>query len=378
MYKLITTNQMCAIIFILFIGNKLLILPSMLYYFAKTDAVLFIIANCILDLLLIALFVYANKKSDKTNIYTRAEIVFGKFITKLLCSIFAVYFLFKIYLVLCETENFLFTTIYTTLGAEWFILPIIAVCLFVVHKGIKNIARTTEVFSLIVFIGVFVSILISLQSVKLDGLLPLGTASGSDWLTMLVKSGMWFGNYFSLFFLTGQVKLEKNSNKKLILAGLISSVVTIVLFSVFYCIFETSSVVHYFAISDIVSFTPTLSSLTKLDWFTVMFYGFAIVMQIILYFYIIVRLVEHILEKKFNFWAYFAFYLIFVVSYIAIAFSIDAVIDFYTNVMDIPCLILNILVPICVVILYTVKVKNVDKFKNFYDKKCIVYRGIKK
>ena len=205
--------------------------------------------------------------------------------------------------------------------------------------------------------------------------MPLGTSSGNDWLNMFIKSSMWFGNYFSLFFLTGQVKTERDSNKKIFLSGVISSVVILVLFGVFYCIFETSSVVHYFAISDIVAATPTLSSLTKLDWFTVMFYGFAIVMQVILYFYIIVRLVEHVVEKKFNFLTYFVFYIAVVVSYIALSFGVDTVVDFYSNIMSIPALILNILVPICVIILYTVKVKNVDKLKNFSQDYKIVYRG---
>ena len=158
MYRTITTNQMCSMIFILFLGNKLLILPSMLYYMAKNDAILFILANCIFNLLLIGLFIYANNKSEKTNIYTRAEVVFGKFLTKFLCVIFVGYFLLKIHLVLCETENFLFTTIYTVYGSEWFILPIIIIAMYTVCKGMKNIARTNEVFSLSVFICIFASI----------------------------------------------------------------------------------------------------------------------------------------------------------------------------------------------------------------------------
>lgn len=363
MLRTITTNQMCAMIFILFIGNKLLILPSMLYYIAKNDAIIFILANCVLDLIMIALFIYANKKSENTNIYTRAEIVFGKFITKFLCCVFAIYFLLKIHLVLSETENFLFTTIYTTLGADWFILPIIVVSLWVVSRGIKNIARTTEVFSLIVFFGIAISILISLQNVNPDGILPLGTASGKDWLNMFVNSCMWFGNYFSLFFLVGQVKIEKNTNKKLLLSGLNAYLVIIVLFAVFYSIFETSSVVHYFAISDIVSFTPTLSSLSKLDWFTVMFYGFAIVLQIILYLYIVVRLLEHIFEKKFNLWTYIISCIILMIAYVCLSFGIDAVVDFYSKIICVPALILNLLAPFCVVVLYTVRVKNVDNLK---------------
>lgn len=376
MYKKLTTNQICAIIFILFIGNKLLILPSMLYYIGKNDAVLFIIANCILDLLLTALFIYVNSKSNNTDIYKRAEIVFGKVFTKFLCAIFVVYFLCKVYLILCETENFLFTTIYTTLGAEWFIVPIIAISLYVVSQGIKNIARTTEVFSLIIFIGIVISILISLQSVKLDGLLPIGVTQLNDWLNMFIKSSMWFGNYFVLFFLTGKIRTESNSNKKIMFACLISSIVVLVLFGVFYCIFESSSVLHYFAISDIVSFAPILSSLTKLDWFTVIFYGFAIVMQLIIYLYIVVKMIEHICEKKFNFWAYFITFIIVVVCYIILSFGIDSVVLFYSSIMAIPAIILNILVPICIVVLYTVRVKNVDNSKLFVNQK-VIYRGQK-
>ena len=374
MYRTITTNQMCSMIFILFLGNKLLILPSMLYYMAKNDAILFILANCIFNLLLIGLFIYANNKSEKTNIYTRAEVVFGKFLTKFLCVIFVGYFLLKIHLVLCETENFLFTTIYTVYGSEWFILPIIIIAMYTVCKGIKNIARTNEVFSLIVFICIFASILISLQNIKLDGLLPLGIAEPGQWGEMFLKTGMWFGNYFPLFFLVGQVKVEKGYGKKIMLSGIISSVVTLVLFGVFYSIFGTSSTVHYYAISDIVSFAPALSSLTKLDWFTVMFYGFAIVMQLILYLYIIVRLLEHIFEKRFSFWAYFIFCAVLIGAYTIFAFGIDSVISFYSNIMGIPSFVLNILVPICVIVLYTVKVKNVD---NLHQKNLLKTKGSK-
>ena len=362
MQKNISTNQMCAIIFILFLGNKLLVLPSILYYLGKNDALLFLLVNSVLDILLVMLFIYVNKKSKTHDLYEQIQKQCGVFIAKIFAFIFIAYFLLKSYLLLCETEHFLFTTIYTTLKAEWFILPTIIVCLYIVSKGTNNVARTVEVFSFIIFIGVFISFLIAMQNVHFDGFLPIGVASSNQWLDMFVKSSMWFGNYFIMFFLIGKVKTKGGEAKKIIIASIVSAIIVFCLFAIFYCIFEQSSIVHYYAISDIVSFTPTLSSLAKFDWFTVMFYGFTIVLQLVLYLYVIVQLCEHVVEKKLNFYFYLLFALMLIVAYVCLSFGLDYVIDFFVNQVGVYATILNIFIPFFVLLLYSTKLKATKRY----------------
>lgn len=374
--KSISMHQFCAIIFILLIGNKLLVLPSMLYETGKNDALLFIIFALIIDFLCIMLFVYANNKSKNSFFFERSEQVFGKFISKVLAVAFIAYFLLKSFLTLKETEKFLSTTIYTSLDGVMFIIPIILVVLYVVAKGIQNVGRITEVFSGIVFFGILLSLLIAIPNINLDGILPFGVASAGEYLDMLSKSAMWFGNYFVLYFLIGRVEIDKKSYKKVSLTVIIASLLVVALFWCFYSIFETSSVIYHFAISDITSFAPALSSLAKIDWFTVLFYGFTMVLQLILHFYIVIRLAEHTLERKFGFKFYIGFALILILAYLLIPYGFNTVLEFCAATLSTPASILNLFTPFAIIVMYMiVKKKPTDFEKEGED---TVQRNVKK
>lgn len=360
--KSISMHQFCSIIFILLIGNKLLVLPSMLYEIGRNDALLFMALALIIDFLCIMLFVYANNKSRNSSFFERSEQVFGKFISKVLAIAFVGYFLLKSFLTLKETENFLNLTIYTNLDSVMFIIPIILVVLFVVAKGIQNMGRITEVFSTIVFYGIILSLIIAIPNINLDGILPFGVAGANSYLNMLSTSAMWFGNYFVLYFLIGRVEIDRKSYKKVSLAVIIASLLVLALFWCFYSIFETSSVMYHFAISDITSFAPSLSSLAKIDWFTVLFYGFAMLLQLILHFYIVVRLLEHTIERKFGFKFYIVFAILLIVAYIFIPYGFNSVLEFCATTLSVPASILNLITPFAIIIMYVLYKKKPTDF----------------
>lgn len=377
--KSINTNQICAIIFILLISNKLLVLPSILYDSTRNDSILFIIGILLIDLAIIMLFAYTNKKFGNTTFVQKSYQVFGKIITKILLAIILIYFLLKIYITLKETENFLNTTIYIDLSSVIFILPCIVVLCYVVSKGLNNVARVTEIFSILILIGIVVSLILAVPNVHLDGVLPLFTSSSGDVWESLTKASMWFGNYIILFMFVGHVKVEKHYYKKMLVSFFVGFAIIVLLFTFFYCIFGSSSVIHHFAISDITSFTPSLSSHTKIDWFTVLFYSFADIIQLILQLFVIVYICKEIFQKSFGFWFYAICSIVSILFYTYAPFGFDFIVQLGSVTLGFASLIINVSTVLWFYIVFTIKKKKAQlddskksqllKNKNLFVKK---------
>lgn len=360
----VTTNQMCAIIFILTIGNKLLILPSLLYSHGGNDSLLFITLILLVDFLFVLLFAKTNNIKNIEVFTNRCKRVLGKPIAIFVFLLFSSYFLFKTFLTLKETENFLNTTIYTNLPSELFILPIMLVVLYVVYNGRKNIARVIEVFSFFVIIGIIAVLFLSVQNIEIDGILPLFTAKNGTFLDMFLCSAMWLGNYFLMFLFIGNVRIERHSTRRYLISYLFSALSIIILFWVFYSLFTYSSVVHHFAIADVTYFAPKLASLGKFDWFTVLFYGFAVVLQLILQIFIVIKLLENVFNKSFKFSFYAIFCVVSILLYAVLPVGFNDLLNLSSNVLSYGAVALNILSPILFILLYIKdNIKNSKKIE---------------
>lgn len=331
----------------------------------KMDAMVLIIFELILNALYLFLFLHLNKKFKNVDFITCMRDVLGKPLTFLILLIVVAYFSLKTFLTLKETENFLNTTIYEELTSALFIIPCLFVVFYVVSKGVKNISRVTQILSIIIFFGISLSLLLALPNVWIDGILPLFVADANTFLTGFLKASMWFGNYSILFFLIGRVKVDNQTFKKSMLGLVLSSIIVFLLFYIFYSIFQSGSFVHYFAISDITSFTPLLSSLSKLDWFTVVFYSFADIVQLILQVYTIVILMQAIFRKKFGFWAYSVLFAIVILLYLLLPFSAEEIVAFSANDLNIFGSVVNVALPLLACLVYVLRSKKQQRIKGF-------------
>ena len=368
--KLLTTNQVCAIIILVTIGNKLLSLPGLMYGTLNTDALWIVLLNFIGAFFIFYMFAYICKKYP--------NVTFKQFITKhlgnvgyvMILVLFTLYYLIKLVLTLNEGEVFLSETIYVGFSSALYIIPMSLVAGFFVYKGVKVIARTNEMMVKLIVIGLIITIGLSLPNVKLDTLLPLFVHSADEMLYAYNHTSIWFGSYFMLFIFMGKIELSKNFVSKVLKSYLLTAFLIFLFFVTFYSVFGPSSIVHQFAVNDVVTLTPQLSSLIKIDWFTVFFYSIALILNSIIQLYFIFYSVGEIFKVKNSKSAVTIYISLFTLAYLLLPYNTKQIVQFVCDTIGIYASLLNLIVPliIFIVLLTTNKEYSKQKELKFYGR----------
>ncbi|MBQ8749001.1 MAG: GerAB/ArcD/ProY family transporter [Clostridia bacterium] len=357
MKKLLTTNQICCLIMLVTISNKLLVLPALMYQNVGVDAIWVVVLKLILALVVFWVFALIATKFPNKTLEDILVPYIGKFFYGLLLLLFGVFYFLKTALTLVEGEMFLRETIYVDLTSELYAIPTFVVAGYFIYKGINTIGRTNETLIKIILWGVFLTILLTLPNLQLETLLPMFTSSADDFTRAFSYISMWFGNYFVIFLFLGKIQMREHFISQVIKSYVKSAILVIIFFAVYYAVFGTSSPMHNYAISDVVTLTPQLSSLIKIDWFTVIFYSFALIMQVILQLYMVFYCLKWILKIQHTKLTVSIFIGLLALMYLIMPYSVQHIITFCSETIGFYCFLLNLIFPILITIIYLVKRK---------------------
>lgn len=368
MGKQVTSYQLACIFFIATVSNKLLILPALMYVAGGNDAIIFVLIQMIYVMFLCYLTILFLKKLPNLTFEEIVKNTIGKFGYKLLLIVFLLYYILKIILTLTEGQEFLHDTIYTTFTTIMFIVPLVTISVYIVSKGLRCVARTTETTTIVCIIGLLATIFLSIQNIKLDGILPIFTANFTDYFEMARNSAVWFGNIFIIFYLLGKVKVTKEMPRQMYKYAIIGCLFVLSFFFIFYSTFGECSEIHKFAIVDITSFAPALSAIFKLDWLIVIVYSFVLILEFLLQLFIIINLLKDIFNWEYSIVGYFSIIVILCGAYLIIPFTSEQIVDFCALHFGYVSVTLNILLPLFMVIGYFVNRKK-QKGNDFYESK---------
>ena len=326
--KSLTVGQMCTLIAIGIISNKLLVLPSVLYEEAGQDAIFAILIKFGIAFVFICLLMWVLMKNPDKNLRELVSSVIGDVGYRILAVLIFILYLFKNFSLFMESELFLGSTMYDEYNRLVFFIPTIFVTGYIAYKGLQTLGRTCEALCGIIFFGLLITFLFSIANLDVSNILPLGTRPFGDILGALNTSFTWFGNYFVILFCLGDVKVTKNMFKKVITTASLATILVLMFFFIYYASFEYTSGLHKFAISDITQFSPQIASFTKVDWFTVIVWMITIVLQCAVQVYIMQRVfVEATGIKKTQVFSY-VFLAVFSVLYIINPFNNSEYINF--------------------------------------------------
>ena len=359
----LTTNQVCCIIMLVTIGNKLLSLPAIMYETSGSDALLIVLLNLIFAFFVFWMFAYVAKKYPNITFKQFAT----KYLTKagyiLILLFFGLYYLIKLVLTINEGEIFLSETIYVGFSSGLYIIPTLLVAIYFVYKGLKPIARTNELLVRLILIGLIVTIILSLPKVRLDTLLPLFTHSVGDLLFAFNHISMWFGNYFILFIFLGKINTTKDFVPKVLKSYTLTALLIFLFFIVFYSVFGSSSIIHQFAVNDVVALTPELSSLIKIDWFTVFFYSFALILHALIQFYYVFYCIKEVFNMPHNKFTVVLHAIIFAIGYLILPFNAQQIVEFCSDTIGFYCFLVNFIFPLILLIILIITNKKYAKLK---------------
>ncbi|MBR5438757.1 MAG: GerAB/ArcD/ProY family transporter [Clostridia bacterium] len=265
MEKSITSRQLAVITTVGFTITKLHILPASLSHFSKEALWLSALINIAIDFLLLLAVLKISNDAKNENVVLYFENKFGKNFTKVLCFIYALFFMLKTFIPIYEQKNSIELTFYETQPTFLTFMPFFIVAFYIVLKGVRPYARSMEISLWIFILGIAILFLLSSFSGNYSALLPI-IPSNFSFLNGSLKSLIWFGDPLLLLFFVGKVKRSENHDKKIITAYITYAVLTIIFLVVFYSIFDTIAERQYYASLKMSKYSISLSDIGRFDY----------------------------------------------------------------------------------------------------------------
>ena len=281
----INYRQLSILVFMCFISLKLLALPSLLYVGCGNMGWFVSLVLMLIDAIYAFLIIDLIKKNQDKNFYEFLKQTVGTVLAKVFLLLLAVRFMFMLTNISKGLEFFVVENFYTEFKWEIFIIPLIILISFMVYKGIRNIARVSELMYVPITIGVLYIALKSIADVDILTFLPMF----KDGFSPLVNTGYhhlcWFGSSTFLLLFFGRVDFKYERKRKLVFYLFLAVAIVQLMFFVFYGLYETTSPTHTYAISDISQFISERSSVDALSWLIGSFWIIGQVLQIAIYGY---------------------------------------------------------------------------------------------
>ena len=294
----INYRQMSILVFMCFISLKLLALPSLLYVDSGNMGWFVALVLMAIDGIYAFLILDLIKKNQDKNIYDFMKNTVGTFFAKLFLILFMVRFVFMLANISKGLEFFVVENFYTEFKWLIFIIPLLILISFMVYKGIRNIARVSEIMFIPIAVGVLYIALKSISGVDALTFLPMF----KDGAMPLVNAGYhhmcWFGSSTFLIMLFGRVDFKQENKSKFFFYLVFAVLLIQLMFFVFYGLYETTSPTHTYAISDVSQFISERSSIDALSWLIGAFWIIGQVLQIAIYGYCFCQCFKSVFNVK--------------------------------------------------------------------------------
>ena len=365
----ISYRQLSIVVFMSFISLKLLSLPSFLYIKSGNSSWLVALVLMIIDALYAFLIIDLMKKSNCSNVNEFMEKTLGKPLTKAIMLALLIKFALILANISKGLEFFVIENFYNDFSWLLFILPLIALCGFMIYKGIRNISRVFEMFVWAILIGCVYIAFKSLPGVDYFVYMPFL----KNGIVPLLQSGytyiVWFGSSSFLIMLLGKVDFKDEKKSKMIIYIFLAIALVQFMYFVFYGLFDITSPTHTFAISDISQFSSGRSSIDELSWLVVSLWVVAQALQISLYGYCLMLTIMYLfnLKNKFLPVTIISLYM-FLWSYFGTK-TINLEKLFFSNTACIISIVAQYIIPLILYVGYLVNKSKETRLKGVKDEK---------
>ncbi|MBQ8844605.1 MAG: GerAB/ArcD/ProY family transporter [Clostridia bacterium] len=279
--KTISIRQAGIMLFFLSFSNKILLLPSMLYNYAKTDSFFIYLILFLLDIFLLFVFVFLKKRYINKSFFDIFSKKFGIFIAKTIYFLFLIYFLTKIVLLFNVSFFYFRDQIYKSISPYIYLICIIPVLNHAMLIGLRPVGRSMEFFYNIILFAVVLCVGISF--VNLNNFEGFFITKISDFSLGLFKHLFCFGDYVCMFFIMDKIQFKKNKEKIYFIYSAIGILSVLAIVLMFYLIYGSTAFLHVNAISDIINFSNNYGEIGRLDIISMLLVMFLTYFQLNIY-----------------------------------------------------------------------------------------------
>lgn len=354
----INYRQLSIITFMSFIALKFLALPSLLYLESKNMSMFVSLALMIIDGLYVFVILDLMKKSGEKNIYEFMKNCLGTMLTKIILILLILKYALVVGNISKGLEFFVVENLYSEYSWFVFVLPLMILIGFMVYKGVRNIARVSEMVCWAIVIGLIYIALKALSGIDLLSFLPFFKDGVQPLFNSAYIHLSWFGSATFLFMLFGFVDFRSEKKSKMIKYVIFAILIVQLLYFVFYGLFEITSPTHNYCISDISQFSSTYSAINELSWLVVSMWIVAQAVQLALYSYCLAQALKFLFDIKGNILPIIIVILyLFMWSFIG-ENTVRMERIFFSSFASIVTLIAQYILPIILEIVYAIKNKT--------------------
>ena len=296
MTKTLTTRQASLVIFVTMISTKLLSMNSIFSHNMKNNTWFAVFVSFLLDFLFALLFIYLIKKID-IPILEYIKQKFGYAFSFVLSLFVAIMFLFKTTQVMVDIYLFFVQLIYVDINRIVFIVCFATVVFYFGSRHLQSIGRALELFIYLIVFSIILSLVLSFKSISFENLLPFLNLNFYTTSKTVLFNNLWFGDFWLLFFLVGNIKIEKDTTKKLVLSYAISCFTVLVFTIVFTAVFGLTASMHRVCVIDITQVLPRLLDHTRFNWIVDFTFPIALIMGLGIYSNCSSLCIRHCLKK---------------------------------------------------------------------------------
>lgn len=265
----ISAHQTGAIAGIILFTLKMTALPSLIYKYNGTGAIISVIFVISLNALFLGLVVWIKQKYPNESLYELFAQKLGIFLTKFLYFIFLIFFFLKLLLMLSDGYTFIKDVAddeFTIFKMFLCFLPVISV---LAYSGLRNLGRTAEFFLPFIIITLVLAVAFSVIPMNsLDyGCLTIKGASG--FFSSLFKLSFWTGDLFALVVFLDKIEIKKGKIKEVFFPFGIMAVILVILYILYYSLYQETSVYHINLLNDVVQYAIGTSKGWHMDFFAI-------------------------------------------------------------------------------------------------------------
>lgn len=293
----LSARQAGIIIFIVMLCNKMLSLNSLISYSAQNNAWIIFLVSFAIDFLFVLICVYFMKIMDKPILEFIKEKL-GKTISIILAILISVLFLFKTTQIMVDIYLFFVQLIYVEIDRIVFVVCFLTIVFYLGTRKLRSIGRTAELLVILIATSLVLSFLMSMKAIDFEKLLPIFSVNVKNLGECLIRHNLWFGDFWIFFFFIGNVKMEKNTTKKLMFAYVISCAVVLLFVIIFTCAFGNTASMHRVAVIDVTEFNPRLVAQGRFNWLVYFMFPIALVLGIGIYSNYIAMCYEYCMSDK--------------------------------------------------------------------------------
>lgn len=300
---------------------------------AKGDALFSLLLLFVVDILCLPLFFKCKKEFPEMKFCDILQKLFSKIGGKIIFIILLVFFFLKVLLTFSIAYVYLSQQVYLD---DFFWIAIISIFPVVSHgvvKGVRTVARTIELFFVVIVTGFILCLFFSFFTPLSS--LNLFTANFNEIISTSYRNIFAFGDFLILFLIIDKIQYKEKDKKVFYLYSLFAIILIFALFVLFYLKYPITSFMHNNALSDILVFSVKFNAIGRLDIIPMLTIMFFTIFQLEIFTFAFCDCFNNIFPKLSKVFSIVIFNIVFLINYYFFIGKYEVVVSSFSNILPI-------------------------------------------